>query len=158
MLGRIFAGRIAGAPLIDNSVFGMQQHTNFGAVSGGVRLVLRLEGLMVLLIATWWYASHGAGWGWFAAFFLAPDLSFLGYLAGARVGAVAYNAAHSYIGALLCLLLGAVVPMPLLSTAGLIWCAHIGFDRALGYGLKYGGGFGLTHLGRIGRGDARRRA
>jgi hypothetical protein len=27
---------------------------------------------------------------------------------------------------------------------------HIGVDRALGYGLKYGAGFGLTHLGRIG--------
>jgi len=28
--------------------------------------------------------------------------------------------------------------------------AHIGFDRALGYGLKYSKGFGYTHLGRIG--------
>jgi hypothetical protein len=32
-----------------------------------------------------------------------------------------------------------------------IWIAHIGFDRALGYGLKYGSGFTHTHLGRIGR-------
>lgn len=37
--------------------------------------------------------------------------------------------------------------------AGLIWSAHIGFDRALGYGLKYASGFGATHLGRIGRTD-----
>ena len=28
---------------------------------------------------------------------------------------------------------------------------HIGFDRALGYGLKYANGFGFTHLGRIGK-------
>jgi hypothetical protein len=28
--------------------------------------------------------------------------------------------------------------------------AHIGMDRALGYGLKYQKGFGFTHLGRIG--------
>ena len=34
---------------------------------------------------------------------------------------------------------------------GLIWCAHIGFDRALGYGLKSPEGFRLTHLGKIGR-------
>ena len=27
----------------------------------------------------------------------------------------------------------------------------IGIDRALGYGLKYTAGFGLTHLGRIGK-------
>ena len=33
----------------------------------------------------------------------------------------------------------------------MIWLAHIGFDRALGYGLKYSAGFGFTHLGRIGK-------
>jgi hypothetical protein len=32
----------------------------------------------------------------------------------------------------------------------LIWFAHIGMDRALGYGLKYETGFNDTHLGRIG--------
>jgi hypothetical protein len=29
--------------------------------------------------------------------------------------------------------------------------AHIGLDRALGYGLKYNAGFVFTHLGRIGK-------
>ena len=33
----------------------------------------------------------------------------------------------------------------------LIWLAHIGFDRLLGYGLKSTEGFGFTHLGRIGK-------
>jgi Domain of unknown function (DUF4260) len=28
---------------------------------------------------------------------------------------------------------------------------HVGFDRALGYGLKYAAAFGHTHLGRIGK-------
>ena len=86
--------------------------------------------------------------------FLLPDLSFLGYLAGPRVGAGAYNAAHSYIGP------GRAAGARLRSAAcaaalafGLIWCAHIGLDRALGYGLKYGSDFGATHLGRIGRAD-----
>ena len=37
----------------------------------------------------------------------------------------------------------------------MIWCAHIGFDRALGYGLKSAAGFEFTHLGRIGRGARR---
>jgi hypothetical protein len=32
-----------------------------------------------------------------------------------------------------------------------IWAAHIGFDRMLGYGLKYSSSFNDTHLGRIGR-------
>jgi hypothetical protein len=39
---------------------------------------------------------------------------------------------------------------PIAGSVALIWLAHIGFDRALGYGLKYKAGFGFTHLGRIG--------
>jgi hypothetical protein len=34
----------------------------------------------------------------------------------------------------------------------LAWIAHIGLDRALGFGLKYATGFNHSHLGRIGRG------
>jgi hypothetical protein len=33
----------------------------------------------------------------------------------------------------------------------LIWLAHIGMDRSLGYGLKLPTAFQDTHLGRIGR-------
>ena len=40
---------------------------------------------------------------------------------------------------------------PLLLSISMIWLAHIGFDRTLGYGLKYSAGFGFTHLGRIGK-------
>jgi hypothetical protein len=39
---------------------------------------------------------------------------------------------------------------PLLLSIAMIWLAHLGIDRALGYGLKYFAGFGFTHLGRIG--------
>lgn len=122
-----------------------------GATKGSVRLVLRLEGLCVLIAASMTYSKFGSGWGTFALFFLAPDLSFLGYLAGPKVGAITYNAAHSYIGAVACLAASLVFPAPPLLAVGIIWCAHIGFDRALGYGLKYSEGFGFTHLGRIGR-------
>ena len=122
-----------------------------GETTGAIRAVLRLEGLLVMLAAMLAYDKFGAGWGTFAWFFLAPDLSFLGYLAGARVGAISYNVAHSYIGAVACLIASQLLAVPLLLTAGIIWCAHIGFDRALGYGLKYTMGFKFTHLGRIGR-------
>ena len=37
--------------------------------------------------------------------------------------------------------------MPALFTPALIWAAHIGFDRLMGYGLKYETAFGATHLG-----------
>ncbi|MGJ7510333.1 DUF4260 domain-containing protein [Variovorax sp. GT1P44] len=115
--------------------------------------MLRAEGLLVLVAAVAAYAQLGAGWGAFAMLFLLPDLSFLGYLAGPRVGAAAYNAAHSYIGPIATLMLGSLGGSPVAMAAGLIWCAHIGFDRALGYGLKYATGFGTTHLGRIGPTD-----
>jgi len=120
-------------------------------VSGGVRTILRIEGLAMLAAATIMYSKSGFGWSTFALFFLAPDLSFAGYLAGNRIGALAYNAAHSYIGALGCFSAGLLLVAPALEIAGLIWCAHIGLDRALGYGLKYAAGFTFTHLGRIGR-------
>lgn len=121
-----------------------------GATTGTVRSVLRLEGLCLLVASVACYAKFGAGWGLFAACFLIPDVSFLGYLAGPRWGAIAYNAAHSTIGAIGCLCMGVLMPPSPLLTVGLIWCAHIGFDRALGYGLKYSQGFTWTHLGRIG--------
>lgn len=98
------------------------------------------------------YAQLGLGWWWYVGLFLAPDLSMLGYLVGARAGALAYNLAHTTVGGLLLLAVAAVAwPQPALARAGLIWCAHIGLDRVLGYGLKSGSDFGLTHLGRVGR-------
>ncbi len=122
-----------------------------GSVSGGVRVLLRIEGVCVLVAALAAYREFGAGWAVFAWFFLAPDLSFLGYLAGPRVGAAAYNFAHSLIGPIVLLTAGWSLSIPVAVTAGIIWVAHIGFDRALGYGLKYSAGFGFTHLGLIGR-------
>lgn len=122
-----------------------------GETAGAVRWVLRLEGLCVLVAAALFYPKLGLGWGTFALFFLVPDISFLGYLAGPRVGAITYNTAHSYIGAIACLVAGSLLAVPGFSCAGVIWCAHIGFDRALGYGLKYPAGFSVTHLGLIGR-------
>ena len=47
-----------------------------GTVHGGVRVLLRIEGLAVLAAAVAAYDQFGAGWGFFALLFLAPDLSF----------------------------------------------------------------------------------
>ena len=121
------------------------------AVRGSVRLVLRLEGLALFALALVVYVAllHGDG-GLFAAFFLAPDLAFLGYLAGPRVGALSYNATHSTIGPALLVSL-ALLAAPEVLPFGAIWLAHVGFDRMLGYGLKYPSAFGHTHLGAVGR-------
>jgi hypothetical protein len=122
-----------------------------GAVTGGARRWLRLEGLAVLAVAAVLYHGIGSGWGWFALLFLLPDLGFAGYLAGPRVGAAAYNALHSYAVPLALVLVAQAAGAAALLPFALIWGAHIGFDRMLGYGLKYPGAFGDTHLGRIGR-------
>lgn len=60
-----------------------------GATIGAVRIMLRLEGLCVLIASSIAYSKFGLGWGTFALFFLTPDLSFLGYLAGSRIDRVA---------------------------------------------------------------------
>lgn len=123
------------------------------SAAGSVRW-LRAEGLAVLLLSLALFAEHGQGWALFAALLLAPDLAMLGYLGGPRIGARAYNLAHTYTAPLLLAAAAVVVPQPLLASLALIWCAHIGLDRALGYGLKLPGGFRDTHLGRIGRSPA----
>ena len=122
-----------------------------GTVSGGLRTLLRLEGLTLLAGMTLLYAVWGGSWWIYAALFLAPDLSFLGYLAGPKAGAVVYNAAHSYMAPMALMTSGFALASPLTLSIAMIWLAHIGFDRALGYGLKYSAGFGFTHLGRIGK-------
>jgi hypothetical protein len=122
-----------------------------GAATGGVLLLLRWEGVTLFAGPTVFYLFSGAPWSLYALLFLAPDLSFLAYLAGARVGAFVYNALHATIGPLLLVLVGLVLAEPLFGSISLIWLAHIGLDRALGFGLKYAAGFRLTHLGRIGR-------
>jgi Domain of unknown function (DUF4260) len=63
---------------------------------GAVRFWLRLEGLAALIVSLCLYARHPGGWLLFALLFLAPDLSFLAFLAGPRSGAIVYSIAHSY--------------------------------------------------------------
>jgi Domain of unknown function (DUF4260) len=121
-----------------------------GAVTGGPRMLLRLEGLTLFAGMTVLYAVWGGSWWIYAILFLVPDLSFAAYLAGPRVGAIVYNAAHSYMAPMTLNIAGFALASPLVLSIAMIWLAHIGIDRALGYGLKYSAGLGFTHLGRIG--------
>jgi uncharacterized protein DUF4260 len=123
---------------------------NEAPVAGSsVHILLRLEGLAVVALSAVFYARTGVSWWLFAALWLTPDLSMLGYLAGPRLGARVYNAIHSYVTpatlAVVGLLLGSAVLLPY----ALIWMNHIGVDRAMGYGLKYPAGFKFTHLGKL---------
>ena len=126
-----------------------------GAVTGGLRTLLRLEGLTLFAGMTVLYAVWDGSWWVYAILFLVPDLSFVAYLAGPQVGAIVYNAAHSYLAPVTLMITGFAITSPLILSIAMIWLAHIGIDRALGYGLKYKTGFGFTHLGRIGKDAAK---
>jgi hypothetical protein len=112
---------------------------------------LRLEGLAVVVAGAMLYARTGESWWLFAALLLAPDLSMIGFLANPRVGSYCYNTVHSYLLPLVLVCAGLLLGRELLVAIALIWCNHIGVDRALGYGLKYPTGFGVTHLKFLGK-------
>jgi hypothetical protein len=114
-------------------------------------LVVRLEWLAAFGASLALYAWSGGSWTLFLILFLAPDLSMMGYLSGPRVGAFAYNLMHTLVWPLCLILLGLAAGHALALELGAIWMAHIGFDRALGYGLKAATAFHDTHMGRIGR-------
>jgi hypothetical protein len=111
--------------------------------------LLRLEGLALLAGAVALYFEAGFGWVWLPVLFLAPDLSMLGYLAGPRVGALCYDAVHTTVLPIALGVAGVLGGSELAQQLALIWLAHIGFDRLLGYGLKYPTAFRDTHLQRV---------
>jgi hypothetical protein len=114
-------------------------------------LLLRMEAALVFGLSLFFYRSIGVHWGIFFLIFLWPDLFMLGYFFSVRLGSGLYNLVHTYI-----------LPMALAAVSlnqhrtgllafAIIWIAHIGLDRALGYGLKYPTFFKDTHLQRAGQ-------
>ena len=89
------------------------------------------------------------GWALFAILILAPDLSMIGYLGGAKIGASVYNLVHTLVGPLLLMGFAVLTAHIVFLPYGLIWTAHIGMDRMLGFGLKYPTNFKDTHLQRV---------
>lgn len=116
-----------------------------------MKYLLRVEHLAIFAVATTAYFYLGYPWWLFVVLFFSPDLTFAGYLVNNKVGAVVYNCGHSFIGPLLLMVLGLFMSNELCLQLSLIWLAHIGFDRSLGYGLKTFEGFNYTHLGMIGK-------
>ncbi|SNC61320.1 protein of unknown function [Hymenobacter gelipurpurascens] len=112
--------------------------------------LLKTEELAQALLALACFATLPYAWWVLPATFLLPDLSMLGYLAGPRVGAAAYNVAHHKGVAIAVGLAGWWLGLPLLLLAGTVLLFHSAFDRLLGYGLKLNTGFHDTHLGRVG--------
>jgi hypothetical protein len=117
-----------------------------------VDIILRAEAVAIGLAGVALYLVNDGPAIWLLPLLLVPDLSAIGYLAGPRIGAITYNAGHNLVLALGLLALGVWLAVTLVTLAGAVLLAHVGFDRALGYGLKLPTDFRDTHLGRIGRG------
>jgi hypothetical protein len=122
--------------------------------NGAVRTWLRLEGLAAFAAGLALFGASGGNWLLVIPLLLLPDISAVGYLAGPRVGAFTYNVIHNWAPGLVVLALGAWLASPVMTIAGAVLIAHVGMDRAVGYGLKLPSSFQDTHLGRMGRGKA----
>jgi hypothetical protein len=121
------------------------------AVSGMPLAILRSEGVVLLAVAlAGYFAGLDEPWWLVPVLLFAPDVFIAGYAKSSRAGAMLYNAAHSYPAPAVLGLMASVAGEPLWQGVALVWFAHIGMDRALGYGLKYEADFKDTHLGRIG--------
>ena len=112
-------------------------------------LLLRAEGAIVFAASLLLYGEIRGNWVLFVVLVLAPDLSMLGYLTGIRFGTALYNLVHALVVPLLIIALSIFYKQLWLLPYGLIWTAHIGVDRLLGFGLKYPTGFHDTHIQRL---------
>ena len=99
--------------------------------------LVRIEGAVMLALSILLYGLEGESWLLFVVLFLVPDLSILGYLGGPRIGAVSYNLFHTHAPPGMLAAFGLLAGSSLLVSVALVWFSHIGFDRMVGFGLKY---------------------
>ena len=111
--------------------------------------ILRAEGLALFVAGVVAFLLLNGNALWLLPLLLAPDLSMVGYAAGPVVGAAAYDVVHTYALPVALAAIGVLADADLAVQIGLVWTAHIGVDRAIGYGLKYRSGFKDTHLQRV---------
>ena len=126
-------------------------HVHLEDTTPWVRRWLRAEGILAFAWGAVIWILLQQPLPLFLVALLVPDISMLGYLRGPHAGAIAYNVVHNWATAGLVLLIALVAQSGPLLLVGAVLLAHVGIDRALGYGLKYPTSFQDTHLGRIGR-------
>ena len=116
---------------------------------GKPKVFLRLEGVILLITSLLLFSSTHQHWWWVPLLLLAPDLFMIGYARSSKLGALIYNIGHTYLLPASLSLYGWHGHRMFILATGLIWFAHIGMDRFLGYGLKYDDNFKRTHLGSL---------
>jgi hypothetical protein len=114
-----------------------------------MKALLKLEYLAEFILGIFFFASLSYAWWWFLVLLFLPDISMIGYLINAKVGAIIYNFFHNKALAVVCIIGGYVLFNNLISLCGAILLSHIALDRLLGFGLKHFEGFKHTHLGKI---------
>ena len=112
-------------------------------------LLLRLEGAAAIIVTVALYRELGLSWWLFVLLCLLPDLSLLAYFGGTRLGARVYNVVHTYTLPAGLWVLGFWSERGWVMGVALIWAAHIGFDRLIGFGLKYPAVFKPTHMQQV---------
>ena len=116
------------------------------------RTWLRIEGAAAFAAGLAIFGAAGGPWLLLLPLLLVPDVSMIGYLRGPRLGAFTYNLVHTWAAGIVVLGLGIWPGIGTLVIAGAVLVAHVGMDRAAGYGVKLPTSFHDTHLGRIGKG------
>lgn len=115
-----------------------------------VKWLLHAEGLVLLGLAVFFYQTLEGNWWLFFLLLFTPDIAMLGYLKDKKLGASLYNLMHNYVLGFALMAVGYFLfPNTFIVYAGIILIAHVGLDRALGYGLKYPTNFKDTHLQKV---------
>lgn len=106
-----------------------------GSMKFSLTLLHKAEGLALLILSVYLFSLLDYAWWWYPLLFFVPDVSFIGYLGGKRVGETVYNIVHHQGLAVAAYVLGGLLGLPLLSLTGIILLGHSSLDRLLGYGL-----------------------
>ena len=113
--------------------------------------ILRTEETAMAALGIYFLTIHNlhlSVWIWLLLFF-SSDISMLGYLVNAKVGAISYNIFHHKAIAIGIVGIGFFMKIEVVMVIGILLFAHSSFDRMMGYGLKYYSSFNDTHLGKI---------
>lgn len=112
------------------------------------RIAYAVLGFVITALAIWIVVTEHASWWQLVVFAIAPDLTLVfGFHQGLQRGQLdpravpAYNAVHRYWAPGVLVVVAVVLREPAWVAAGLAWCAHISFDRSLGFGLRTADGF-----------------
>lgn len=113
--------------------------------------LIKFEELAQFALGIFLFSQLDYAWWMFLALILLPDFSMIGYAFDPKIGAWVYNFFHHKALGILLLIVGFLVPSPVIELTGVILFAHAAMDRFFGYGLKHTAGFKFTHLGIIGK-------